>query len=147
VENIKLSIAVNRLDNSQLSLEVIEFLEHTEFGVFLFYSELADFPVSLKNTILPIKEMYTFDGPIISTCLDTTQKLLRTFRCRKKFFYDYKLEWTKTLLPYNILYGVYCHPEITVLCRSDEENTLITNCWKKPVTLGELTDANLKQFV
>ena len=82
-----------------------------------------------------ISEAYSFDGPIISTDLNTTIKLINfPTPCPKLFFLN-DLEWTR--LPqknFAQLSLIYRYPELTYICRSEDHKTLVQNCWNSKVS-------------
>ena len=87
--------------------------------------------------MLQEQQAWGFDGPVISTDLATTKRLINCPRPKKKYFYIWTLEWLYGQNQYDLLSYIYLHPEIELVARNKHHHRIIEKCWKKPVTIIE----------
>lgn len=138
---MKLGFLVQTLGTSQLgtmlTLEANQLVEkYPNIDVMVFYEEYDRIPIPPRFTLMQNYHAQTYTGPLISTCLQTTQLLkeLYTFR---KYFYVWNLEWTLADFPWQLLSDSYQNDDIELIARSDYHAEIIAKLWKKPTNILE----------
>lgn len=144
MERHSLAVLVDRFSISQMTVCMIHNLNELckDHNVFLFYNELSDFTFKNKFSILPMREMYTYDGHIIATCEYTARQLLHSFCAKRKFFYIWNFEWNN-VRDYDKTYKVYLDEQIELIARSRYHKKLIEYCWKKPLIIEDFNHEQL----
>lgn len=88
---------------------------------------------------MPVSEIYGFDGVLITTDLNTTQKALNAFGWTKILFYIWDLEWLR--MPqkrWHDLIGIYGNEKLSLVCRSEEHLKAVRQCWNiEPIGVVE----------
>ncbi len=106
--------------------------------IIVFYEELARPCLPMNFASMQVAEAWAFDGILVATDLSTAAKMLRFPCAMARLFYVWDLEWVRTASrSYRDLRGVYAHPDLQLLARSNEHATLIENCWRKPIGVVE----------
>lgn len=112
-----------------------------------FYEETG--PVAHINNfaLMPIGELWGFDGTLISTDLSTTALLLQLPRAKERYFFINELDWVKMgYKDFYSLYHIYGNSEIKQLTKNEEYAKIMKQVWgSEPI----LTDSlfNLKGIV
>lgn len=127
----KIGIVTHSLYNSQLSYTLIkecnELSQDINYDIAVFYEELAPPIIRPNFGIFNACEMYSFDGILIATTIPTALSVTRTVKSLKKIFYIWDLEWLRG--QNNYLYNLSCyqHPELQLICPSDDYAKAIEN--------------------
>ncbi len=111
----------------------------------IFYQEYGLFPLRPQFSMLQDIEAWSFDGPLISTNITTSQTMLNCPRTSKRFFYIWDLEWLYTNQTFSFLSNIYQNPNLQLIAKNKKEAEIITQCWKRPVSIIE--DFNYQQIV
>jgi len=99
--------------------------EHTDIDFYVFNEDWVTTPNSICFPLLQQKNIWGFDGTLISTNLDTTKKLLAMPNTSKKFFYVWDMFEHLTLDSAKLALAIYRHSDLTLLARSIEYNTIL----------------------
>lgn len=139
---MKAGIIIESLDESQKAIEItreMNKLDNLEeyCDVIAFYINYGNMFLSPKFAMMNILEVYGFDGPVISTSIETTKILINSIRPPKKFFYLWDLEWTYKIYNVEELLDVYMNLDIELIVRSEEHSHVVEQCWKKPIAVIE----------
>src|SRR5687768_15328697 len=108
MERHSLAVLIDHFSVSQMTVCMIHNLNELckEHNVVLFYNEMSDFMFKNKFSILPMREMYTYNGHIIATCEYTAKQLLNSFCSKRRFFYIWNFEWND-VRDYTDVYKTY----------------------------------------
>lgn len=121
----------------QLSTNINLLTSHySNISPIVFNETFCQLPLVLNFPLMQNREVCMFDGPVISTSIETTQILLNSPKPHPKFFYVWNLDWiyaNKTPLSY--FSNIYTNPNVRLLARSTHHAKIIENCWQKPVTI------------
>ena len=133
----KLGFILHDLNPSELAFNIfMRAVELHDWSVYVFFEELSRPPLSsYLSPIYHVGEAYTFDGPLIATTLSTAQKLITFPTPRPKYFFLNDLEWLRyPQKQFDIFASIYQHPELELICRSEQHRILVENCWGKNVS-------------
>jgi len=139
---MKLGFLVQTLGTCQLgtllTLEANKLVDnYPETDIMIFYEEYDRIPIAPKFTLMQNYHAQTFTGPIISTCLQTTQLLKELYNVSHKFFYVWNLEWTLEDFPWTLLSESYQNEDIELIARSIYHKDIISKLWKEPTLILE----------
>lgn len=147
----KLAFLVPDLGPSQLSFRLISqinsFAEnHVGFDFCVLYESLQRPCLTMNFASMPIAEGWGFDGPVISTSLSTTRKMLGFPASPKKIFFVWDLEWlTMKDKTFRDLQEVYLNPELTLLSRCDDHAMVLWQMWGRKAMV--IPDFDLPQII
>lgn len=149
---MKLGIIVQDFTASQLSYDIINnvnnFIKNKhDIDIWGFCNELNTIVIQPHFPIVQITYAWEFDGIAIATNLNTLDKLLLMPGPRKRFFYNYDLEWLR--MPkkdYLTLARYYRNNDVELIVRSEDHKKVIENCWNREVLLV-MEDFNIKKIL
>lgn len=102
--------------------------------------------ISANFAICDLFWAHTFRGHLISTNLNTTDKLIH-MPSLSKTFYIWDLEWLRmSSFQYDMLASIYRNPLIRLVARSQEHAQLIENAWDCKV-YSIIEDFNVDKFI
>ena len=141
----KLGVIVQNLNNSQSNFFLIQALNrlNQEEGIdcCIFYEQCTAPMIPPLFSIFHMNEIYDFSGPVISTYMLGTKRLIDSPGPRKKFMYLWAFEWAKIpQFAYNNIKDIYLNPEINLIVRSQHHAHLVENCFKKPAFIFDNWD-------
>lgn len=140
---MKAGIIINSLNYYQQPLYLFKSLnelaiKRPDIDAYVFRENPGIFPTSTSFAIMSVKEAWSFDGPIISTDLQSTTKLINCPCPTKKYFYVWDLEWIYNKdSQFKDFYDIYQHNDINLIARSKSHYDVIKNAWKEPVGIME----------
>lgn len=134
--SMQLGILLNNLGPSQLAYLAIRnnnlFVDkRPDIDCILFYENFYKpcLP-GINVAIMHISEAWNYQGILVSTCLDTTEKLISFPGTKNKFFYVWDLEWLRLKQKhFRALQNIYGSNELFLIARSAEHSKLLSNCW------------------
>lgn len=146
----KLGIMINSLDASQLSFalsknfnQLIEFGQHDPV---VFYENFSAKLFRTNFGMLNEREAYSYNGPLISTDIRTTLRLLNFVGTREKYFYLWNLEWLYiNNKDFNLFRKVYLNNDIKLIVRNKEHFEIVEKMWQSPVLI--MPDFNYNQLI
>lgn len=139
MERKTINFLVNDLHASQLSYyltrNVNEYIKSDPSLDFVVFFENLSKPVLVPNfALMQVAEAWGQPGVSIATSLTTASRLIHFPAPSKKFFYVWDLEWLRpTNKVYDLYAGIYLHPELKLLARSEEHASLIKNSFNREV--------------
>lgn len=139
---MKAGVIVESLGMSQSAMQITRSINKAVsleeyWDIVVFYTQYDKILLSPHFAMMDVAEIYGFDGPIISTNVETTKIALGCKSATKKFFYVWDLEWTHRVFDVDEINKIYMNPEIELIARSEEHSSIIENCWKKPIAVIE----------
>lgn len=143
-------IMIHSLGVSQLSMHLIYELNqvptYNEYvDIIVFYREYGKILKTPKFALMQEENAWGLNGPVMSTDLQTTSRLLLCPKPKRKIFYVWNLEWMFHQYDAEAIARIYCHRDIILVARSPEHAKIISNCWKDPVAI--LEDFNHEQLI
>lgn len=136
---MKLGFLLKDIGHNQLAYDLITAINKTlqdksyPHSLTIFTETVEE---SVKTPACPVmnaSEIWTFDGHVISTSMNTAIKLLKAIGPKKKYLYVHAPEWFSQapILNYENTHMIYMHPELNILTRNDDYNTLFTACFNR----------------
>lgn len=147
----KLGVALGDLGQSQLAYHLIrhanELASTSEVDVIAFYESLAPSCLPVNFACMPMAECWGYDGVVVATSVSTAEKVLRCPSPKKSFFYVWDLEWMRPKYPTPFEYwrGIYGSPDLTLVARGRDHQSLLEKVWNREVLLNE--DFDLRKFL
>jgi len=136
---IKIGIILDNVGVSQLAYYAIQqsnkiIESRDDSTVIVFYCNMAKPCTQPCFPIMQIAEAWGFEGILISTDLQSTQKMLVMPSAEKKIFYIWDLEWTRGQVNnYHAMAEIYQNEDLTLIARSEEHKKAIEDAWNRPV--------------
>lgn len=133
----KIAFLVKDLAASQLSFLLIRYCnalaDSRGADPVVFYEGLQRPCLEPRFACMQMAEAYLFDAPAVATTLATAGKLLAMPACPRRFFYAWDLEWLRPWgrRPFRGLQGVYGSPLLTVLARSADHASVLSNAFNR----------------
>ncbi len=149
---MKLGIAVKNLGPHQLAYYAIKNInlycrDRCDMDCILFYENQSRPCLPMNFATMQIFESYCYDGIMVATCLSTADKVIKSPGNKKRFFYVWDLEWIRFANKhFNVLHGIYAHPSIQLIARSESHKKLIEDCWNVKVK-GVVDDLNIESLI
>jgi hypothetical protein len=149
----KIGILIDNLYASQLAYYVAH-----NVNQHLSKDWLTNFIIFVKDLVIPVlapecavmrwEELWGFEGKIISTTLEGTQKAVHTPGPTEIAYYAYDLDWTRLsgIPSYENLREVYQNKDIKLITRNDEYKKFIEWSWNRKVD-GIAEDFDLKKIL
>jgi len=139
----KFGILTYALDISQQGLLITKnmnnLVEDKNIGYYdpiVFYSDYYQHVLTPLFAMMPLVEAWRFNGPLISTNIETTQYMMKCIGTEQKFFYVMDLEWLNMKqLIFKHLNKIYNNDSIHLIARSKLHADVLTKCWKKPIAI------------
>ena len=148
---MKAGILVNRIDASQMGFSITNSINHISenminVDIIVFTREYSSPPITPLFASMPETEVWGFDGPVISTNLETASTLLNATGPPKKYFYIWDLEWMRMeSFAHKDLSNIYNSEKIELIARSKRHQDIIGKCWKYPSHI--MNDFNHKDLI
>lgn len=135
---MKLGIVVDDLAASQQAFYLINYVNQSVMvdnnDITVFFRTPRIPCVTVGFGMMQIHEAYGFDGPLVSTNLNTANRVARFPGTREKYFYVWDLEWLRMKdKTFQSLASVYRNPVHKLIARSKEHRKIIENCWNTSV--------------
>ena len=148
---MKAGILVKRIDSSQLGFNITNTINHisnnmVNVDITVFAQEPSAPPMTPLFATMAETEAWGFDGPIISTSLETASTLINVTGPTKKYFYLWDLEWMRLEdFTHKKLSKIYNNENIELIARSKRHIDIIGKCWKYPLHM--MSDFNHKDLM
>lgn len=137
---MRLGIAVSDLGPSQLNYFLVRnvnqlLAKDPTADVTVFFENQVANPLPANFALMPMYEMWGFNGVAIATTFNTARKLQSFPAPSHRLFYVWDVEWTRhsdrrTYDENRVVYGDY---GLSLLARSESHAKLISECWNRPV--------------
>lgn len=130
-----LGILIKRLELSDKCMAMFHNLSNKKIICYCYEQNTL-----IKPPTFPIFEMihaYAHNGPLISTCLETTKALLTLDSVKQRIFYIWNYEWLYGKFDAKYLYNIYMNPKIELLVRTADSYKIVKNTWKRPIGIME----------
>ena len=137
----KIGVIVNNLRASQLSECVVDCFNYisestSDTDTIAFYKKHPILGTVPLFSCMEQTEVWGYEGNVIATCLESPETLLKVTGPKKKYFYLWDLEWTRTpARSYSKIKSIYQNPNIELIARSESHAELIATYWKKPIAI------------
>lgn len=141
---MQLGIFLNDIGNNQLAIDTIASVNSIlnrglEITPTLFFKQNRPLIIKPKTTCVYFDKMYTYDGHVITTSLDTTAIALQCRRLKSINFVVTELEWTFGVGNYFANRSIYCNPNINLFTTSTLYRDAIDNyCNVTPTVINGL---------
>jgi len=148
---MKAGILVNRIDSSQMGFNIVNSINHisenmVNVDIIVFTRDPSAPPITPLFASMPESEVWGFDGPVISTNLETTSVLLSATGPTKKYFYIWDLEWMRAeSFTHKDFSKIYNNENVELIARSKRHQDIIGKCWKYPSHI--MNDFNHKDLI
>ena len=148
---MKAGILVKRIDSSQLGFNITNSINYisnhlVNVDIIVFSQEPSSPPMTPLFAIMPETEVWGFDGPVISTNLETAATLINVTGPTKKYFYVWDLEWMRLEnFTHKQLSKIYNDEAIELITRSKHHRDIIGKCWRYPSHI--MDDFNHNDFI
>jgi len=146
-------VLVNDLRPSTMSYSLIDLgnkiaRDHIDIDFYVFNQDWQNPPHTISFPLLQQKNIWGFHGTLISTNLDTTQKLLVMPNTAKKLFYVWNIFEYQSLPNAKHVYDIYQHPDLTLIGRSVEYSSILQNNFNQTVqTLEDFNYGGLLEII
>lgn len=94
---MNIGIILSKFDANQRAFSAINsinsIVNKSDHQFTLFYKENGPICCKVATSCVPFDRMYNFDGGLISTDLDTTLFMMRTYRPSVRVLYAFELDW------------------------------------------------------
>ncbi len=148
---MKIGICVPDFGFNQLNYYLVknsnEQVEINKISFIGFYENLSPTYMKTNFPLMQMYEIFNYDGVLISTDLNTTNKVINAFSPAKRIFYIWDLEWLR--LPkknFSYIKDVYRNKNIKLIARSQEHKKAIENSWNRKVE-GVVENFNYEQLL
>ena len=131
---------INKLDNSHPVTTMSHNLnlmlyEHFEYNPTVFHKTSGKVLIYPQFPHMMMQHIYSYEGIVISTDIDTTKLLGGCMRTTRKIFYVFDLEWLYLATPqFGELQKIYQNPDIELLARCQVHYDILKRVWKQAVT-------------
>lgn len=149
----KIGWVVSSLTPGQLQYDILrssnEYLQsRDDLDISLYFVQDGPRVIQPRFACMNLFELYGFPGVAICTSLHTLARTLDypgpQRNNQKIFFYDYNLDYLRMpqqMRQWEQLNGLYCHPKVEIISRSDSHADILKSVFK-PVA-GICPDANI----
>lgn len=139
---MRAGIVVDSLGVSQMSTQLTSQLNRADeletfWDVILFYHEYDRIISPPLFAMMQSEELWGFDAPVIATSIHTADRLIKSPRPTKKLFYVWDLEWMYRSHDIDDISAIYCHPELSLIARSQSHYDILKQSWREPVGIIE----------
>ena len=148
----KIGFFIKHLSNAQMSISLIDNVnklnaQQSKYVPYVFYQEQLRMLVRPYNFFLTQQvESFNFDGPIITTCLDTAAFALQSPQATDIFLYMWNLEWLyEPNFTYSEMATIYNNKRIKLIVRNKNHYNIVKNLWQTPV--AEIENFNYEQLI
>lgn len=119
------------------------------YNVMAFINQLRPFPVAPEFAIMPQKEIFQVDGPLLAIDLSSAKLIQGRFRLCKNFFYLNQVEWHKLdHLSYNNIVNVFLDDDLSIIVNTPKEGSIVQNVWgRKAIVVGELNVESVRNII
>ena len=93
-----------------------------------------------RFAILPAKEAWMFEGPILATTTVDAEAILKFPQATKRYFYLWDLEWLYQPNAYILYKNIYQNDNLELIVQTNEHFKIVKNCWKEPMCIMENFD-------
>lgn len=135
---MKFGVFLDNLGSNQLATETVAILNtllqtNQKICPTVFYKTIEVPRIKCRFLSTTHDRLYTFDGHVITTSLDTTFITLNSRTVTAVTFYVADLEWTHNIGNYISNTGIYLNPNVKLVVPSQEYAVAIENyCGRKP---------------
>jgi hypothetical protein len=120
---------------------------HKDINVQVFTENLSRFCMKPLFGVMNVSEAWGQGGPFIATNLSTASKLINYPIASRKLFYIWDLEFLRgSQRVYDLYAPYYLHPELELVCRSQEHKDLVENCFNREVK-NLVNNFNMNEFI
>tara|TARA_B100000809_G_scaffold246840_1_gene275208 strand:+ start:293 stop:775 length:483 start_codon:yes stop_codon:yes gene_type:complete len=152
--NNQIGFLVEDTSSSQLSFNLIKnintYLEDKSCDFTVFFENSSASVLNPNFALMSINEVWSFNGALIATNIDTARSLSKCFATKKKFFYVWDIEWTrervKSVTPYEMTVQAFSDPDIKLIARSEDHARAIENYCNRKIT-DIVNDFNIEKLV
>jgi hypothetical protein len=141
IQRPKLGFLIKDVSSSELAYNILKNGSNIDdVDTFVFFESIARPCISTLVPCAHIAEAYTFDGPLIATCLQTAYKLIQMFSSKNKFFFLNDLEWMRIdfrAKQFSHIEPIYRNKELSLICRSEAHKTITELTWGRKITVIE----------
>ena len=117
---MQVGIIIPKLDN-QLSYMICKHVNNSNDNIYtVFYEDISPYVIRPKCATMPINEIWSFNGILISTNLRNTLSSLKTINKSKLIFYIWELEFLKGKTNYIENINIYQNHLLKLVTRSEE---------------------------
>lgn len=121
----RVGIILNNLTSSQIAYFAIKEANlYTDLDISIFYENMALPFIDLKVPMMSVSELWSYNGTVIATSIDTAIMLNKIISNINRVFYVNDIEWIRDKT--NFLYNVQAFDkDIKVFARSNEHAKII----------------------
>lgn len=135
----KLGFLVRDLGNNQLAYDLVRSINEMSKDkrcpyTFTIFAENVESPIlNPKCPIMNAAEIWSYDGSVIATSMQTAVKLIKAIGPKKKYLYVYAPEWftQHKISQYENTHQIYMNPELEIIARNQDYHTLFTSCFNR----------------
>jgi hypothetical protein len=105
------------------------------FDVVFFYQQVSPTPLKPFCATMNISEIWSFDGTLIATDINSASVVNKVVSPAKKIFYVWDLEWMRPYHQQNYLYNlsIFRSPYLKLVARSEDHVKLIEHYCNRKV--------------
>lgn len=135
-------ISVDSLGISQMAICLTEELNHIDkldeyWDIAIFYHKFDKQISTPYFAMFQEEELWGYGGPVIATNLGTAERVIKSPRICKKYFYLWDLEWINNQYDVDYLSSIYCNEDIQLIARNQDHYNTIKACWREPAYILE----------
>lgn len=136
---MKVGFFFNHIGNNQIAFDIISNInksikENDNATYHIFAETIEELIKPPSCPIMQSLELYAYNAPVISTSLQTANKLLHCVSPIKKYLFLHSTEWfNNNVTQYEHLHQVLMHPSLKIIAINEDYKTLFESCFNKQV--------------
>lgn len=141
---------VDNLGPSQSSFYLIkqfnDLIKNVDYAPVCFYNNIVRPVTTPLFGCMNVSCLSSFEGPAISTSIETASLLLNTNSKLDRYIYIWDLEWLRAPLDFENTASIFRHPSLKIIARSQSHKNIIEHYTNKKVS-GIVDDWKVKDLV